>query len=241
MKTVGLISVVLVVSLGVVALASQSNTDETPDIKTLADADAAIHALTLRVAALEARLDGTSPDAASGHAAPAPSPAAGALKVESIETVQPTDDAKAEAKAIQVEADQLEQQADSMDTNISNVSVNSGSGISDSARSAARRQINTYKTQMSEARRSAKEKRKQADALLAPRQVIRGWSGKKSVEAISDRDLSAQLKGIVVGSYVTADWTMVDMDDDSAKVTIRSIKSVAKPAGFVERPASAKN
>ena len=240
MKTVGLISVVLVVSLGVVAVASQSQTDESPDIKTLADADAAIHALTLRVAALEARLDGTSPDAASGHA-PVPSPAAGALKVESIETVQPTDDAKAEAKAIQVEADQLEQQADSMDTNISSISVNSGSGISDSARSAARRQVNTYKTQMSEARRSAKEKRKQADALLAPRQVIRGWSGKKSVEAISDRDLSAQLKGVVVGSYITADWTMVDMDDDSAKVTIRSIKSVAKPAGFVERPASAKN
>ena len=240
MKLLGYVGVGLLIGVGVAALASQTPSTNAPDIKTLGDADAAIAELSMRVASLEARLEAMESGDSTSRLAPAPPPATAVLKVESIETIMPSEETMQEAKAITIEAENLERSAEAFEASAAGITIDSGPGVTDSARAASRKQISSFKNQAGEARRQAKQKRKQAEAMVAPRQVIRGWSGKKSVEARTEKDLSAQLKNVAVGSFITANWTLVDMDDTTATVNVTSIKAVAAPAGFVERPAGSR-
>ena len=72
--------------------------------------------------------------------------------------------------------------------------------------------------------------------MALPRQVILGWTGKKSVELRTEKDLSAMLKDVRPGTFVTAKGMLLDADDHSATAIITSISVVAAPANFVERP-----
>lgn len=238
MKLLGYVGVGLLIGVGVAALASQAPPTNAPDIKTLGDADAAIAELSMRVASLEARLEAMEGGGEAAHADAAPAPGTPVVKVESIETVMPDEQAKQEAKALTIEAENLERHAEALEASAAGVTIDTSPAVTDSARSAARKQIASFKNQMGEARRQAKAKRKEAEAMLAPRQIIRGWSsGKKSVEAHTAKDLSAQLKNVKVGSFITGAWTLVDATETSATVTLSTIRVVAAPAGFVERPA----
>jgi hypothetical protein len=234
------VGLVIGVGVGVAALASQTPQSQSPDIKSFGDAEAAIHELTLRVASLESRLESMEGSDASVKPTAAPSLGAAVLKVESIETITPTEETQQEAKALIIEAEGLERQAETFEASAAGITIDSGQGVTDTARSSARKQISSFKSQAGDARRQAKQKRKQAEAMVAPRQIIRGWSGKKTVEARTEKDLSSQLRNVAVGSFITATWTLVDMDDTTATVNVTSVRSVAAPAGFVERPAGSR-
>lgn len=249
MKPRWMAGVGLAVGLGVAAWATAPQ--DSPDIKSLEDAAGAIHALSLQVAALELRLDTleNQQDGTAANSSPAAAPTAGSaaaaapagspvMRIEAIEAVTPDEAAKIQAQQLLDEAEQLEQKASSQDTAAKSVIIDSRSAqVNDGSRQAAVRQMNALRAEAGEARRQARKNREQAKQLTAPRQVVRGWSGKRSIEAYTERDLSAALSRMPVGTYITAKWSLVDMDDKKATVRVTDITAVSRPADFVDRPA----
>lgn len=243
MKPRWMAGVGLAVGLGVAAWATAPQ--DSPDIKSLEDAAGAIHALSLQVAALELRLDtlenqqnGTAAAPTAGSAAAAAPAGSPVMRIEAIEAVTPDEAAKIQAQQLLDEAEQLEQKASSQDTAAKSVIIDSRSAqVNDGSRQAAVRQMNALRAEAGEARRQARKNREQAKQLTAPRQVVRGWSGKRSIEAYTERDLSAALSRMPVGTYITAKWSLVDMDDKKATVRVTDITAVSRPADFVDRPA----
>jgi hypothetical protein len=233
----------LAAGLGVASWAAQSQ--DSTEIKSLGDAATALHALTLQVATLEARVEsledrraesdsgGAPAAAASPAAAPAGAPV---LKVESVEAIKPDEGTKARAQQLIVDAETLEQKAAATETASRAIIIDSRVEADEGQRQSARRQMQSLKQEAGEARRQARQKRSEAEELTKPRQVIRGWSGKRSVEAYTERDLSAALSKVAMGSFLTGKWTLFEMDDQKATVRVSSITPVSKPADFVERP-----
>ena len=244
MKSRWMAGIGMAVGLGVAAWATAPQ--DSTEIKSLGDAATAIHALTLQVATLEARVEslenrraesdsgGAPAAAASPSAAPKGSPV---LKVESIEAITPDDGTKARAQQLNIEAEMLEQKAASTDTASRSIIIDSRVEADEGSRQSARRQMQALKQEAGEARRQARQKRAEAEELIKPRQVIRGWSGKRSIEAYTERDLSTALSKVSIGSFITGKWTLVEMDDQKGTVRVSSISPVSRPADFVERPA----
>lgn len=188
MKSVAYLGLGMIAGLGMLALAAQAPSQDVPISKTLADADATIYALALRVEGLEKRLDQLE----TGGAQIAAVPAAGApvMKVESIETVQPDEQTMITIRQLELDASGLEQQASAMTTAAASVIIDNDPDSDTSTRSSSLRQQSSLKNQAGDLRRQAKQKREEIKKLSAPHQVIKGWSGKKSVELRTERDLS---------------------------------------------------
>jgi len=246
MKPRWMAGVGLAVGLGVAAWATAPQ--DSQEIKSLGDAATAIAALNLQVATLESRLEalenrtddatGGGGSESSSSAAPAAAPAGSpVLKVEAIEAILPDEGAKARAQQLIIDAESLEQKAATQESSASSLVVDTRVGADDGSRQAAHRQMQSLRQEAGNARRLARQKREEAKQLTLPRQVIRGWSGKRSVEAYTDRDLSAALSKTPPGSFISGKWTLVDMDETSATVRVSSIYAVNKPATFVDRPA----
>ncbi len=245
MKPCWMTGVGLAVGLGVGALAMP--TQDSAEIKSLADAAEAIQALNTQVAKLETRLealenrsgDSTGGNAeSSSSAAPAAAPAGSpVLKIEAIEAIQPDEGAKARAQQLIIDAESLEQKAATQESSASSLVIDNRVSADEGSRQAARRQGQALRQEAGDARRLARQKREEAKQLTLPKQVIRGWSGKRSVEAYTERDLSAALSKMPPGTFITGKWTLVDMDEKTATVRVSSINAVSKPASFVDRPA----
>src|SRR6185503_11250951 len=230
MKIFGVVGLGLAVGIAVAAFATQSPKagQDATSIKSLADAEAAIDALTLRVNLLEQRLEKME----GGDQAAMPAVGAPVMKVESIETIQPDAETLAQIRQLNADADSLDDKAAALESSASSISIDNSPDADAAARSAMLKQRNSIKSQGGEARRQARQKRDEAKRLATPRQIIRGWSGKKSVELRTDRDLSATLGTIRVGSFVTAKGSLLDADDSSVTAMITSISAVAAPANF---------
>lgn len=241
MKTYGVVGIGLAVALSVAALAMQQPNADDPQVKTLADADAAIHALTLKVSALEKRLDtlegrGVAAAAADESVAAALPATSQAMLIESIETVKADQTVETRIRELENQADALEKEASSLDTAAQSITIDTRSEVDYGPRQAARRQQAALKQQAGDARREARQKREEVKDLKEAKQIVRGWSGKRSIELITERDLSATLSKIGPGKFITAKYTLIDINDDLAVVRASSITEVARPAGFVDRP-----
>ncbi len=234
MKRLAYFGLGTVFGLGMLALAAQAPSQDAPSSKTLADADATIYALTLRVEGLENRLDQL--EAGGAQIAAVASAGAPVMKVESIETVQPDEQTMITIRQLELDVTGLDQQASAMTTAAASITIDNDPDTEASVRNSSLRQQASLKSQAGDYRRQAKQKREEIKKLSAPHQIIKGWSGKKSVELRTERDLSAMLKDVRIGSFVTAKGTLLDADDSSATAVITSITVVSAPANFTDRP-----